>query len=148
MALRIISVLVAFTVFIAYSSVFVVDERQKALVLQFGQVSDVKEDPGLAFKTPFKHFKTLDLKDKFAAKINQMENYPTFGIPRKYGDYYYFTYNKGLENYSKLYKIKEKNKLIFSLDQHNNDPLKVANIFMDQGKLSKDGSPAKIDKES
>ena len=53
MALRIISVLVAFTVFIAYSSVFVVDERQKALVLQFGQVSDVKEDPGLAFKIPF-----------------------------------------------------------------------------------------------
>ena len=53
MALRIISVLVAFTVFIAYSSVFVVDERQKALVLQFGQVSDVKEDTGLAFKSPF-----------------------------------------------------------------------------------------------
>ena len=53
MVLRIISVLVAFTVFIAYSSVFVVDERQKALVLQFGQVSDVKEDPGLAFKIPF-----------------------------------------------------------------------------------------------
>ena len=53
MFLRIISVLVAFTVFIAYSSVFVVDERQKALVLQFGQVSDVKEEPGLAFKIPF-----------------------------------------------------------------------------------------------
>ena len=53
MVLRIISVLVAFMVFIAYSSVFVVDERQKALVLQFGQVSDVKEDPGLAFKIPF-----------------------------------------------------------------------------------------------
>ena len=53
MVLRIISVLVAVTVFFAYSSVFVVDERQKALVLQFGQVSDVKEEPGLAFKIPF-----------------------------------------------------------------------------------------------
>ena len=53
MFLRIISIVVAVTVFIAYSSVFVVDERQKALVLQFGQVSDVKEDPGLAFKIPF-----------------------------------------------------------------------------------------------
>tara|TARA_A100000164_G_C21720919_1_gene682854 strand:+ start:19 stop:885 length:867 start_codon:yes stop_codon:yes gene_type:complete len=53
MFLRIISIVVALTVFIAYSSVFVVDERQKALVLQFGQVSDVKEDPGLAFKIPF-----------------------------------------------------------------------------------------------
>ena len=34
-------------------SVFVVDERQKALVLQFGQIQRVKEDPGLAFKIPF-----------------------------------------------------------------------------------------------
>tara|TARA_B100000989_G_scaffold221610_1_gene169316 strand:- start:3 stop:869 length:867 start_codon:yes stop_codon:yes gene_type:complete len=53
MILRVISIVVALTVFIAYSSVFVVDERQKALVLQFGQVSDVKEEPGLAFKLPF-----------------------------------------------------------------------------------------------
>ncbi len=35
------------------SSVFIVDERQKALVLQFGQIKSVKEDPGLAFKLPF-----------------------------------------------------------------------------------------------
>ena len=53
MFLRIISVAVALIVFFAYSSVFVVDERQKALVLQFGQVKDVKENPGLAFKLPF-----------------------------------------------------------------------------------------------
>ena len=53
MALRIISIVIAFTAFIAYSSIFVVDERQKALVLQFGQVADVKEEPGLAFKLPF-----------------------------------------------------------------------------------------------
>lgn len=53
MALRIISIVIAVTVFIAYSSIFVVDERQKALVLQFGQVADVKEEPGLAFKLPF-----------------------------------------------------------------------------------------------
>ncbi len=53
MFLRIISIVVVLTALVAYSSVFVVDERQKALVLQFGQVSDVKEDPGLAFKIPF-----------------------------------------------------------------------------------------------
>ncbi|NVK62639.1 MAG: protease modulator HflC, partial [Rhodobacteraceae bacterium] len=35
------------------SSVFVVDEREKALVLQFGQIKSVKEEPGLAFKIPF-----------------------------------------------------------------------------------------------
>ncbi|MDU8913142.1 protease modulator HflC [Aestuariicoccus sp. MJ-SS9] len=34
------------------SSIFVVDEREKALVLQFGQIRAVKEEPGLAFKIP------------------------------------------------------------------------------------------------
>ena len=39
-------------VFVILSSVFIVDERQKALVLQFGQIKSVKEDPGLYFKIP------------------------------------------------------------------------------------------------
>ncbi len=34
------------------SSVFIVDERKKALVLQFGEVMQVKEEPGLGFKIP------------------------------------------------------------------------------------------------
>ncbi|MCP4821020.1 MAG: protease modulator HflC [Shimia sp.] len=34
------------------SSIFIVDEREKALVLQFGRVVTVKEEPGLAFKLP------------------------------------------------------------------------------------------------
>lgn len=34
------------------SSVFIVDERQKALVLQFGQIVRVEEEPGLSFKLP------------------------------------------------------------------------------------------------
>ncbi len=39
-------------VVVALSAVFIVDEREKALVLQFGRVVAVKEDPGLAFKIP------------------------------------------------------------------------------------------------
>ncbi|WP_405054044.1 protease modulator HflC [Tabrizicola sp.] len=35
------------------SSLFIVDERKKALVLQFGQVTQVKTEPGLGFKIPF-----------------------------------------------------------------------------------------------
>ncbi|MEM9428772.1 MAG: protease modulator HflC [Pseudomonadota bacterium] len=38
---------------VALLSIYIVDERQKALVLQFGQIRTVKEDPGLAFKIPF-----------------------------------------------------------------------------------------------
>ena len=46
--LPIIAVIIA----IGLSSVYIVDEREKALVLQFGRVVAVKEDPGLAFKIP------------------------------------------------------------------------------------------------
>ena len=35
------------------ASMFIVDPRQRALVLQFGSVRAVKEDPGLYFKIPF-----------------------------------------------------------------------------------------------
>jgi len=35
------------------SSVFIVDQREKALVLQFGQIKRVIEEPGLNFKIPF-----------------------------------------------------------------------------------------------
>ncbi len=42
----------ALIVLTAMSALFIVDEREKALVLQFGQVKQVKETPGLAFKIP------------------------------------------------------------------------------------------------
>ena len=48
----IIPVVVLGVVFLL-SSIFVVDERQRALVLQFGQIRQVIEEPGLNFKIPF-----------------------------------------------------------------------------------------------
>ena len=39
--------------FLLLNSIFIVDEREKAMVLQFGQVRAIKEEPGLAFKIPF-----------------------------------------------------------------------------------------------
>ncbi|MEO0372223.1 MAG: SPFH domain-containing protein, partial [Pseudomonadota bacterium] len=44
--------IVAVIIAAALSSMFIVDEREKALVLQFGQIKSVKEEPGLAFKLP------------------------------------------------------------------------------------------------
>ncbi|MDN5569129.1 MAG: protease modulator HflC [Paracoccus sp. (in: a-proteobacteria)] len=38
---------------VAASSLFIVDEREKALVLRLGRVVDVQETPGLGFKLPF-----------------------------------------------------------------------------------------------
>lgn len=37
---------------VGLSAVFIVDERETALVLRFGRVVAIKEDPGLAFKVP------------------------------------------------------------------------------------------------
>ena len=45
--------LLVVAVFLGLSSIFVVDEREKALVLQFGQIKAIKQEPGLSFKIPF-----------------------------------------------------------------------------------------------
>ena len=45
--------LLAALIFVAFNAFFIVDERQKAMVLQFGQVRAVKETPGLGVKIPF-----------------------------------------------------------------------------------------------
>lgn len=43
---------VAIVAALALSSVFIVDEREKVLVLQFGQVKQVRDEPGIGFKLP------------------------------------------------------------------------------------------------
>ena len=45
--------LVVAAIILLMSSFYTVDERQKAMVLQFGQVKAIKEEPGFAFKIPF-----------------------------------------------------------------------------------------------
>ena len=39
--------------FLAYSSFFIVNQRQQAIVIRFGQITDVKTQPGIYFKLPF-----------------------------------------------------------------------------------------------
>ena len=48
-------ILVAIAVLFAgvFSSIYVVNEREQAIVLRFGQIRDVKTEPGLYFKLPF-----------------------------------------------------------------------------------------------
>ena len=54
--LPIIGVIVAVVLFLIYSSVFVVNEREQAIVLRFGEIVDVKTEPGIYFKAPFAFF--------------------------------------------------------------------------------------------
>ncbi|MEX0405193.1 protease modulator HflC [Aquibium sp. LZ166] len=51
--LAFIAVAVAIVLVIALSSFFVVTERQQAIVLRFGEIVDVKTEPGIYFKLPF-----------------------------------------------------------------------------------------------
>src|SRR5688572_16740708 len=50
--LIIIGVLVLAALYVVFSSVYVVNEREQAIVLRFGEITDVKTEPGLYFKVP------------------------------------------------------------------------------------------------
>jgi membrane protease subunit HflC len=48
-----IGVVAIVILFLIYSSIFVVNEREQAIVLRFGEIVDVKTEPGIYFKAPF-----------------------------------------------------------------------------------------------
>ncbi len=50
--LIIIGVLVLGALYVLFSSMYVVNEREQAIVMRFGQITDVKTEPGLYFKVP------------------------------------------------------------------------------------------------
>lgn len=54
--LPLIGIIAAVILFLIYSSLFVVNERQQAIVLRFGEIVDVKSEPGIYFKAPFAFF--------------------------------------------------------------------------------------------
>ncbi len=51
--LPVIGVLAAIIIALLYASIFVVNERQQAIVLRFGEIVNVESEPGLYFKLPF-----------------------------------------------------------------------------------------------
>ena len=51
-----IAIIAAVVLFLVYSSIFVVNERQQAIVLRFGEIVNVETEPGIYFKAPFPFF--------------------------------------------------------------------------------------------
>lgn len=51
--LSILAIIAAVIIVAGYNSVFVVRESQQAIVVRFGEIQDVKTEPGLYFKLPF-----------------------------------------------------------------------------------------------
>ncbi len=60
--------IVAIIAAVLLSSVFVVDEREKAMVLRFGQIKQVRTEPGIGFKVPL-----LDEVARFEDRILSLE---------------------------------------------------------------------------
>jgi membrane protease subunit HflC len=50
--LIILGVVVIGALYVLFSSIYVVNEREQAIVMRFGQITDVKTEPGLYFKIP------------------------------------------------------------------------------------------------
>lgn len=50
--LIIIGVVLVAALYVVFSSIYVVNEREQAIVMRFGQITDVKTDPGIYFKIP------------------------------------------------------------------------------------------------
>jgi membrane protease subunit HflC len=50
--LIILGVVVLAALYIVFSSVYVVNEREQAIVMRFGQITDIKDEPGIYFKIP------------------------------------------------------------------------------------------------
>lgn len=59
--LIIVGVAVIALLYIFISSIFVVNEREQAIVMRFGQITDVKSDPGLYFKIPTDFVDTVQI---------------------------------------------------------------------------------------
>jgi membrane protease subunit HflC len=50
--LFIIGAVIVAALYVLFSSIYIVDEREQAIVLRFGQITDVRTEPGLYFKVP------------------------------------------------------------------------------------------------
>lgn len=50
--LVILGAVIVAAIYVLISSIFVVNEREQAIVMRFGQITDVKTEPGLYFKLP------------------------------------------------------------------------------------------------
>lgn len=59
--LIILGITVIALLYIFVSSIFVVNEREQAIVMRFGQITDVKTDPGLYFKIPTNFVDTVQI---------------------------------------------------------------------------------------
>jgi prolyl oligopeptidase len=55
----------------------------------------------------FSYLDQIAFRDALKARMTEIWNYPKMGVPEKEGDYYFYTYNTGLQNQSVVYLKKQ-----------------------------------------
>ena len=59
--LPIIAAVLAVLAVLVYSSIFIINERDQAIVMRFGEIRRVEQDPGLYFKVPTNFVETVQI---------------------------------------------------------------------------------------
>lgn len=74
----IIAFLLGLILVLVYASIFVVNEREQAIVLRFGEIQDVKTEPGLYFKAPlaFVGFDTVQIIEDRLLRLDLTDQSP------------------------------------------------------------------------
>ena len=74
----VIAFLLGLVLLLVYASVFVVNEREQAIVLRFGEIQDVKTEPGLYFKAPlaFVGFDTVQIIEDRLLRLDLVDQPP------------------------------------------------------------------------
>ncbi|QBK31445.1 protease modulator HflC [Roseitalea porphyridii] len=74
----IIAFLLGIVLLLVYASIFVVNEREQAIVLRFGEIQDVKTEPGLYFKAPlaFVGFDTVQIIEDRLLRLDLVDQPP------------------------------------------------------------------------
>ena len=74
----ILAFLLGLVLLLVYASIFVVNEREQAIVLRFGEIQDVKTEPGLYFKAPlaFVGFDTVQIIEDRILRLDLVDQPP------------------------------------------------------------------------
>jgi len=80
----------------------------------------------------FDYLERIPARSRFKERLTKLWNFERFGLPRQYGDVYFYTYNNGLQNQNVLYTAK-------TLDPSG---LAQQKLVLDPNLLSNDGTVA------
>lgn len=78
----------------------------------------------------FDYLAKISVRDRIKERLTKLWNYERYGLPRKYGAHYFFTYNNGLQNQN----------VLFTAASLDGDATKTE--LLDPNRLSEDGTVA------